>query len=198
MPLYRNNSQVTGYQDVTGFANGQASPAAHNLVAWTYDPSEAVNAIALTGGTVYLAKLHITRTVAVTSLYWWMPVAGVTPTAGQNFGGLYGSDGTRLATADADATVTATVGLQTLTIPSTTLTAGEFVWASLVFNASTLPTLSYASGATGASSACNVGLTAATYRYATAGTGQTSLPATITPASNVGSLLAGPWMAVGV
>lgn len=197
MPLYRNNSTVEGFQHVTGFDNGEASPPAHSLVAWAYDPSHAVNAIALTGGTVYLTKLHITRSVSVTKLYWWMSVAGVTPTAGQSFGGLYSSAGARLVTADADATVTATAGLQTLTIGSTALTAGSFVWAALVFNAGTLPTVQYASGATGATTATNVGLTAATFRYATAGTVQTSLPASITPSSNAASLLAGPWMAIG-
>lgn len=184
--------------DAVGFALGEATPAAHNLLAWTYDPSHAVNNIVLTGGTIYLAKLHITRSVSVTKLYWWMSVAGETPTAGQNFGGLYSSAGARLATADADATVAASAGLQALTIASTALTAGTFVWAALVFNAGTAPTVQYASGATGALAVCNVGLTAATFRYATAGTSQTSLPTTITPASNTGSLIAGPWMAVGV
>lgn len=191
------DSTLTGALDVDGFALGEATPDAHNIVAWTYDPTMAVNSIELTGGTVYLAKLHIPRTMAVTKLYWWMAVAGVTPTAGQNFGGLYSSAGTRLVTANADATVTATAGLQTLTIGSTTLTANTFVWAALVFNAATRPTVMYGSGATGTTTACNVGLTAATYRYATAGTSQTSLPSSITPASNSASLIAGPWLAVG-
>lgn len=213
MPLYRNtfptvsvsddltvgdDATVTGDLDVAGFALGEATPSAHNLLAWTYDPSHAVNNIQLTGGTIYLAKLHISRSASVTKLYWWMSVAGDTPTAGQNFGGLYSSAGTRLVTADADATVAASAGLQTLTVASTALTAGTFVWAALVFNATTRPTVQYASGATGALAVCNVGLTAAAFRYATAGTSQTSLPASITPASNSGSLIAGPWMAVGV
>lgn len=198
MPLYRNNQTVGGYLDVGGFDNGEASPAAHNLVAWAYDPSHAVNAIELTSGTVYLTKLHITRSVNVTKLYWWMSVAGAVAVVGQNFGGLYSSAGTRLATADADATVTASAGLQTLTISSTALTAGTFVWGALVFNAATEPTVQYASGATGATTAANVGLAAAAFRYATAGTLQTSLPASVTPASNSASLLAGPWMAVGI
>lgn len=192
------NSTLTGALDVDGYALGEVTPDAQNLVAWTYDPIGAVNNIVLTNGTIYLAKLHIPRTVAVTKLYWWMSVAGVTPTAGQNFGGLYDSAGTRLATADADATVTATAGLQTLTIASTALTANTFVWAALVFNAGTAPTIQYGSGATGTTTACNAGLTAANYRFATNGTSQTSLPTTRTPASNSASLIAGPWMAVGV
>lgn len=191
------NATTTGALDVDGYALGEATPDAHNIVAWTYDPTMAVNSIELTGGTVYLTKLHIPRTGAVTKLYWWMAVAGATATAGQNFGGLYSSAGTRLATADADATVTGTPGLQTLTISSTTLTANTFVWAALVFNATTKPTVMYGSGATGTTTVCNIGLTAATLRYATNGTSQTSLPASITPGSNSASLIAGPWMAVG-
>lgn len=188
---------VTGDFAVTGYALGEVSPAAQNLTAWSYDPSGAVNAILLTSGTIYLAKLHIPADAAVTKLYWWMPVAGASVTAGQNFGGLYSSAGARLVQADADAKVTATAGLQTLTLASTALTAGSFVWAALVFNAGTAPTLAYASGATGATTALNVGLTAATFRYATAGTGQTALPSSITPASNSASAIAGPWVAIG-
>lgn len=188
---------ITGDFAVTGYALGEVTPAAHNLTAWSYDPSGAVNAIQITSGTVYLAKLHIARDATVTKLYWWMPVAGATTSAGQNFGGLYSSAGVRLAQADADATVTATAGLQTLTLASTALTAGTFVWAALLFNAGTAPTLAYASGATGATTALNVGLTAATYRYATAGTSQTALPSSITPGSNSPSLIAGPWVAIG-
>lgn len=194
---FAGDTTVTGALDVDGYALGEATPDAHNLVAWAYDPTMAVNTIELTGGTVYLTKLHIPRDTAVTKLYWWMAVAGATTTAGQNFGGLYSSAGTRLVTADADATVTATAGLQTLTVASTALTANTFVWAALVFNATTKPTVMYGSGATGTTTVCNIGLTAATYRYATAGTGQTSLPASITPASNTASLIAGPWVALG-
>lgn len=188
---------VTGDFAVTGHALGQATPASHGLAAWSYDPAHAVNAILLTNGTIYLVKLHVAAAVAVTKLYWWTPVAGDTPTSGQNFGGLYSSAGVRLVQADADATVTASAGLQTLTLASTALTAGSFVWAALVFNAGTAPTVGYGSGLTGASTALNVGLTAATYRYATAGTSQTALPSSITPASNSVGTFAGPWVAIG-
>lgn len=181
----------------SGASLGEVSPAAQGLTAWSYDPSVAVNAIELTVGTVYLVKLHIAADATVSKLYWWMPVAGATPVAGQNFGGLYSSSGALLASVDADATVTATAGLQTLTLSSTALEGGSFVWAALLFNAATNPTLAYASGATGALTAVNVGLSAATLRYAVNGTGATELPASITPASNTGSLLAGPWVAVG-
>lgn len=191
------DQSVTGAFSVTGFALGEVTPHAQGLAAWSYDPSLAVNVIELTGGTIYLVKLHIAKDVTVTKLYWWMAVAGATTTAGQNFGGLYASNGTRLAQADADATVEASAGLQTLTIPSTALTAGSFVWGALVFNATTKPSVAYGAGAAGATTALNVGLTAATLRYATNGTSQTTLPATRTPASNSASLLAGPWMAVG-
>jgi hypothetical protein len=210
MPLYRsfttlgvNTSSpeatldVVGSFNASGFANGQASPAAHGLVSWAFDPTLNTNSTTLTGGTVYLTKLHITTSTNVTKLYWHMATAGVTPTAGQNFGGLYSSAGTRLVAADADATVAGSTGLVTLTLSSTAVTAGTFVWGAVVFNAGTVPTLARGPGLTGVGTVVNAGLTAATYRYATAGTGQTSLPASITPSSNTAPTFGGPWMAIG-
>lgn len=188
---------VVGTMHASSFALGDASAASHNLVAWAYDPAFQSNATTLTGGTVYLAKMHVTTSTNITKLYWFMSTAGVTPTAGQNFGGLYDSSGTRLVTADADATVAGSTGLVTLTLSSTAVTAGSFYWAALVFNAGTLPTLARGSGLTGSGTACNVGLTAATFRFGIGGTAQTSLPASITPASITGTTFAGPWMAIG-
>jgi hypothetical protein len=42
-----------------------------------------------------------------------------------------------------------------------------------------------------------VGLSPAAYQFAINGTGRTSLPSSITPASNTGTDFAGPWVAVG-
>lgn len=188
---------VVGTLHASSFALGQATAPSHNLVAWAYDPAMNVNSTVLTGGTVYFTKLHITTSTNITKLYWHMATAGVTPTAGQNFGGLYASDGTRMVTADADATVAGSTGLVTLTLGSTAVTAGTFIWAAVVFNAGTVPALARMGALTGTSTAVNVGLTAATFRFATAGTGQTSLPASVTPSSNTAATFAGPWMAIG-
>lgn len=188
---------VVGTLHASSFALGQATAPSHNLVAWAYDPAMNVNSTVLTGGTVYFTKLHITTSTNITKLYWHMATAGVTPTAGQNFGGLYDSAGTRLVTADADATVAGSTGLVTLTLGSTAVTAGTFIWAAVVFNAGTVPALARMGALAGTSTSVNVGLTAATFRFATAGTGQTSLPASVTPSSNTAATFAGPWMAIG-
>jgi hypothetical protein len=71
------------------------------------------------------------------------------------------------------------------------------VWGALLFNAGTIPTLGRVAGQGGIGTSVNAGLTNATYRYATYGTGQTSLPSPITPASNTTPTFAGPWMAIG-
>jgi hypothetical protein len=67
----------------------------------------------------------------------------------------------------------------------------------MVFNAGTAPTVARATGSAGIATAVNMGLTSGTYRYATNGVGQTALPASITPGSNVATGFAGPWVAAG-
>lgn len=177
-------------------AFGEQLPVNHGLSGWAYDPALAINTSLLTNGTVYLTKIHIPDDAAVTKVYWWVTAAAVTATAGQNFVGIYSSAGTRLATTNVDAVITST-GLKTTTIASQNLTAGSFYWVAMVFNAATAPTVARATGSTGLATAVNAGLTAGTYRFATNGTAQTSLPASITPGNNVAGGFAGPWAAVG-
>ena len=190
------NLTVDGTLTVTGNALGQATPAAHGIAGWCYDPALAVNSTALTNGTLYLTRINIAANVNVTKIYWWVAITGSSPVAGQNLVGLYNSSGTLLASTNVDAAIS-TAALRTTTITSQALTAGSFYWVGMLFNASVTPTLTRASGWTGVDTAANLGLTAATYRFATNGTGRTALPSSITPASNVGTDFAGPWAAVG-
>lgn len=166
----------------TGNTQGSVTPANHNLAAWAYDPSLCTNSSIVTNGTVYLIKMHIAAAVAVTKVYWHVAVVGATATAGQNHVGLYDSTGSKLTSTGVDADITST-GLKTTTISSQSLTAGSFYWVAMVFNATTAPTLARMSGLAGVGSLINVGLPAASYRFATNGTGQTTLPASVTPAS---------------
>ncbi len=212
MPLYTNtfstvtssgalavggNASVTGNLTVAGNALGEAGPRTpHGLVAWTQDPATVYNTQLVTNGVVYLAAMYIPRDVSVTKIYWWISAVAVTPTAGQSFVGLYSSAGTRLATTNVDADLTST-GLKTTTISSQALTAGSFCWVGIVANAATAPTLARGPAVTGMDNAANLGLTASTARFATNATGQTTLPASITPASNTLLFFAGPWCAIG-
>ncbi|MFJ1993062.1 hypothetical protein [Streptomyces asiaticus] len=187
---------ISGNLAVTGNALGGDSPAAHGVAAWCYDPALAVNSTQLTAGTLYLVRVNIAANVNVTKIYWWVANTGSGATSNQNFVGLYDSSGTLLASAGVD-TAFSSATLKTTTVPATALSAGSFCWVALLFNASVTPTLTRGSGWTGVDTAANLGLAAAAYRFAKNGTGRTSLPSSVTPASNVGTDFAGPWVAVG-
>lgn len=177
-------------------AFGEHLPVNHGFAGWAYDPVIATTGSLLTNGTVYLTKIHIPDDAAITKVHWWVTTVGATATAGQNWVGLYSSAGTRLATTGVDAAITST-GLKSTTIDTVNVTAGSFVWAAMVFNAGTAPTLARATGNAGLATAVNAGLTSGTYRFATNGTSQTSLPTSITPGNNTAGGFAGPWAAVG-
>lgn len=187
---------VSGTLAVTGYALGEDNPADHGVAAWCYDPALAVNSTQLTGGTLYLVRVNLAAAVAVTKIYWWAANQASTITAGQNFVGLYNAAGTLLTSTNVDA-VLGTAGLKTTTISSQSLTAGTFYWIGLLFNATIPPTLTRASGWSGVNVAANMGLAAGALRFATNGTGRTALPSTITPASNLGTDIAGPWAGIG-
>jgi hypothetical protein len=182
---------VTGNLDVSGRALGMVTPRNHNLIAWSYDPAQATNGAAVTNGTVYLIQVEVNRSLTATKIYWGINSAGVTPTSAQNWVGLYDSTGSRLATVDVTAKVTSAT-LQTDTI-SVAVTPGLY-WIGMVFNAATPPQPFRAGGLD--SSLINVGLTAATARFATNGTSQTTLPSSITPSSNTNNNIAW-WVGLG-
>jgi len=190
------NAVLNDLQDQAIELGGAVRPVNHGLVAWSSDPTTSNNTTTLTGGTVYLTAVYPTFSTNLTSLYFHINTPAVTPTAGQNFVGLYNSSGTRLATTDVDTISGTTTGLATVTIASTAVVFGTFYWVGMVFNAATPPVIARGSGLSGIASVINVGQTTSTYRYATNATSQTSLPASITLASNVRTTFAGPWVAV--
>lgn len=187
---------IGGSLAVTGNALGEDKPAAHGIAAWCYDPALAVNTTELSNGRLYLTRVNIAADVSVSRIYWWVGNTGSSPVSGQNQVGLYNPSGTLLASTNVDAAISS-AGLKSTVIAAQGLVAGSFYWVGMVFNASVPPTLTRASGWTGVDAAANLGLSAATLRFATNGTSRTSLPASITPGSNVGTDFAGPWAAVG-
>lgn len=186
MPLYHSSL----------LQSGAPTPAGQGLSAWTYDPTAATSSTLLTAGTIYLVKLENLPADTVTKVYWAVATAGATATAGQNWVGLFDSSGARLAQTGVDSDAGAGTGLKTTTITGQALTPGGFIWAAFLFNASTIPTVARSSTGTAAAAAYNAGTTAATMRAATAGTSQTTLPSSITPASNVAATFP-IWAAVG-
>lgn len=194
-PTRRNGAaSIQDIADLAGEALGAPTPGDHGLAAWSYDPAHAVNSSVLTAGTLYLVALYIPVAVVATKLYFHVAVVASTVTSGQNFVGLYDAAGARLATAGVDGDITST-GVKAITVAPRPLVAGETVYGGFVFNATTPPAFSRTTGLAGAAALVNVGLSAASYRFATNGTGQTSLPASVTPAAASQGLPL--WAAVG-
>lgn len=156
----------------------------HGLKAWTFDPNVIAGGNSLTGGVIKLDRFNIRSPITVSSARIWTVVAGSTLTADQNYVGIYDSTGARLVTVDADVAFAATAGIQTIDLGSALLLTPGFYWWAWLTNGGTAPQIARAATATGKTAAINVGLTASTARSATNSTGQTTLPASITPASN--------------
>lgn len=171
-----------GPAGATGPVSGVTAPSDVSYVSWNYDPVAAVNTLAPTGGVLYLLRLQI-RDVGTLSKVW-MGVAsttGATPTAGQNFIGLYNSAGTLMrATADLTTALSAT-GEQGYTLSASVSVTPGYYWVGLLLNGATLPTFVRASGAVFGLS--NGPSTTATKRIAKYGTGLTALPSALTLAN---------------
>jgi Pectate lyase superfamily protein len=159
-------------------------PVDMGFVAWNYDPVGTTNSTLTVNGTVYLAQLQIRYATTISKLSVGVSTAATTVTANQNFLGLYNASGTRVAVTAAGAIDTGLTssGILTASVVTPYAAAAGMYWVAFVNNASTAATLSRASGAN--LSIANGGLSAAAFRYAVNGTTQTSLPSSITPASN--------------
>lgn len=149
-------------------------PEDHNFAAWTYDPQLTGGTSAQLAGDVVLSGMLLRRSRALSTLYWVNAVAGATPTAGQNFVGLFDSSGNLLQSVNIDAQVTATAGtLIAQAITSTVCAAGRY-YVGLLFNATTIPGLLKGSGAFAATN--NVGLSVPSLRTMKVATAATALP----------------------
>lgn len=167
----------------------QASDQA--LLAWTFDIAAAPNTTALTAGVLMMSRVVLRAPATITNLVMNVGTAGVTLTAGQNFGALYDAAGVRQGiTADQSANWTST-GLKTmpLTVPYVA-PAGSYLIA-LLANGTTPPSPNRGSGI----AAVNAGTAGATLRFAQTGAGLTSPPASFVPSGLTGTSLAW-WMAV--
>lgn len=158
-------------------------PVDHGVIAWTSHPSLNTSNTLTVNGKIYLTRMPI-RAAATVSKVWWCPTTGpTTPTAGQNFAGLYDSSGTLLSSVNIDS-VTGT-GPQSATLAAAqNIAANSYVWMALMFNAVTPPTLMRGGGLSAAANVFNQ--SPASYSWAVNGTttGLTALPASITPANN--------------
>lgn len=159
-----------------------ALPADAAYSGWSADPILATAAASSsTSGTVFVARVHLQAAGTLSKVWLSLGAAAVTPTSGQNFVAVFGSTGTQLGVSNDLSGLLATTGVNGFNLASATASQaiGTVVYVAWVFNAATPPTL--ARLPTGANIAAN--LTGATYRWAVVSTGQTAMPASITPSS---------------
>ena len=162
---------------------GLFRPTDHGLLTWTMDPALTQGGTILTAGVLYLSRIKLPEDSTVTNLITSVTTGGSTLTAGQNFGALYTSTGTRIAITADQASSWTGAGAKTMALAGGpyALTAGTY-YAAVLANGTTPPTFLRGHGVS--TSTLNIGLTAATGgRSLTSGTSQTSAPASVTLAS---------------
>lgn len=175
-------------------ADGNWNPADHGLVAWSSDPSVNTGNAQTVNGSVYLTRLNIRTPVTISTVWWTQTTGATTPTTGENFVGVYNSAGTLLSSVNVDAK-SANNAMQSAALGAAqSLAGGSFIWVACLFNAATPPILMRGGGLTVSANMAN--LSTANSRFAVNGTGQTSLPSTITPGSNSQTGVFAVWAAV--
>ena len=174
------------------------TPADYGFITWTYDPllASATSATS-TAGQVYLMRINLRAASSVTNIIMGVTGIGSGLTSGKNFAGIYSSSGSLVAQTADMTTLWTTPGNGQITMPLSggpyALNAGWY-WITMLFNGTTSPSWIKA---TNNLSPPNIPdfMGAAAARYATlTTTGQTSLPASFTPASAT-TLNIAPWWA---
>ena len=158
------------------------TPDDSGLYAWTINPIAAIaNLAVMLSGRVLLTKMKWTRTRTVGSLYYYLAVAGSGLTAGQNFVGLYSGAGARLATSPDVSTDFASSGLKVATLAAPVSIPADptgYIYFALLPVGTTPPT---PRGLNPGPSIIHAGNTGSLHCFFDTTTGNTSLPATITP-----------------
>lgn len=162
---------------------GGATVDAMGFAALTFDPALAQGSIALTSGTVFMMRLDLTAPATISTITVASSTAGSGLTAGQNFAGLYNLAGTQLAVTADQSVAWTTTGEKNMALTAPYAAAAGTYYVALLSNGTT--PVAFIRGASGAPLAAviNHGLTAATARWTTGPTAQTTLPASITMAS---------------
>lgn len=163
-------------------------PQMQGFLAWNYDCEEctATGAGANVSGTIYLHKIYLAQGQTVNNLAVGVQTAGSTLTAGQNFIGLYNSSGTRVAQSADQSGVWNSTGFKNIAMTAGySVTTAGFHYIAILAVGTTPP--AFYQNANAPSALFNGNTVAGTFRHCTDGTGQTSLPASITLGSTVSS-----------
>lgn len=162
-------------------ASGASRPAMQALTAWNFDSEIASSTFLHVSGTLYLHKIYIPVAATITNILLGVTTAGGTLTAGQNLVGLYDAAGTRVAVSVDQAAAWVSTGSKTCALTSTYAAAAGVFWVG-VLSVGTTPIT--AATSPGFRAAYEAGVTGATLRHGANAAGQTSMPASVTLASN--------------
>lgn len=156
----------------------QRGPALNGLKAWTYDTAGMTAGTSLGAGILYMTRLTLDVADTITNLHCYITQAGSGLTASQNWAGLYTAAGVLVAqTADMS---TLWTGTDSIVMPLTSTysaVAGDYYVAFLA-NGTTTPVVGRTH--TASNRFLNTNLAAADSRVCLKGSGQTTLPATVT------------------
>lgn len=152
-----------------------------SIVAWTGPPSFSTTA-ALAFGRIQLNKFWLRNPATLTTVNFVLTTAGSSLTAGQNFVAIFDSAGNRVALSADATTAFSSQGLKSIdmTTPYSAAVGGYYV-AILPNGSGTIPIM-VCNSAVG-SSMLNYGLTTSNARALQSGTGNTSIPTTLTLSS---------------
>lgn len=153
-----------------------------NLLAWAYDPVHAVSFTPTSSGALSLIRVIIRKPATVTNVLYAVVNAGTGVVSGQNFIGLYDNSGIRVAQTADQTTNMGSTGIMTAAWTTPYAAAAGIYRVAILTNASTSPNLARA-GANPISGLASAGLATSTLRFATFGSGLTSLPTSFSPAS---------------
>lgn len=178
---------------LSAIAAGAWVPSDNGLLGSNFPLPAISQQATLTKGTMYLAKLNVRKSCTISNLWMVVESAGSGSSTG-SYAGLYSSSGVLLTgSADIAAGLASFATEYALSTPQA-VAGGSFVWAAILPNLSvSQPALATGYLSTANAYAANVGLAAAQYNFADNGTSITSLPASITPASNDESAAVAFW-----
>jgi hypothetical protein len=178
-------------------ASGVAADAAHvhpglvvtpqnaGVVAWTMDPlGVAGNTGALNPGIIFLIAFWTGQAETFAAIAYNVSTAGGTLTSGENFAGIYSvgaTTATRVAVTPDQTTNFGSTGVKTPNFTASYIgSAPGMYYAAFLCNGTTGVTLT---GGSTAAALSNVNTSGGGMRLATYGTGQTTLPGTLTLSS---------------
>lgn len=152
-----------------------------DILAWTGSPSYSTTA-SLSFGRIQFNKFWLRKAATLSTVSFVFTTAGSSLTSGQNFVALFDSSGTQVAISADQTTAFGSVGLKTvsMTTPYSAQPGGYYV-AILPNGSGTVPIM-VCLGAIGSSS-LNFGLTTANARALQSGSGNTSMPSSVTLSS---------------